>query len=56
MNSWEELCQDGFTTIDTQWKIAVKIVQENADAIDLMKDTLINSYIEYLIKSGKEED
>ena len=55
MNTWDEMSQNGFSIIDKQQKIAVKLVMGQDDALETVKEILINSYIDYLIRCGKEE-
>ena len=55
MNTWEEMIQNGFSIIEQQHKIAVKLIMGQDDALETVKEILINSYIDYLIRCGKEE-
>lgn len=55
MNTWDEMRQDGFMLIDQQHKIAVKSVSIHDAAVEIIKEILIKSYIDYLIQRGKEE-
>ena len=55
MNIWDEMSQNGFSIIDQQRKIAVKSIAGRDNAVELVKEILINSYVDYLIRRGKEE-
>ena len=55
LNTWDEMSQNGFSIIDQQRKIAVKLIMGQDDALETVKEILINSYIDYLIRCGKEE-
>lgn len=55
MNTWDEMSQDGFFIVDHQRKIAVKSIADQENAVETVKDILINSYIDYLLHSEKEE-
>ena len=49
MNTWDEMSQNGFSIIDQQRKIAVKLIMGQNDALETVKEILINSYIDYQI-------
>lgn len=55
MNTWDEMSKNGFSIIDQQRKIAVKLIMGQDDTLETVKEILINSYIDYLISCGKEE-
>lgn len=53
MNTWDEMSKNGFLIIDQQQKIAAKSIVDQDNAVETVKEILINSYIEYLIRNGK---
>ncbi len=55
MNTWDEMRRNGFLLVDQQHKIAVKSVLAQDDAVEIIKEILIKSFIDYLIQRGKEE-
>lgn len=56
MDTWNEMCQNGFLTIDQRHRIAAKPISDQDDAAETVKEILIESYIDYLIRNGKEEE
>ena len=54
MNTWEELNASGFSIIDQHHRVAVKSVPCHEDETELVKEILINAYIDYLIQQRKE--
>ena len=55
MNTWDEMSKNVFSIIDQQQKIAVKSIEDQDNSVETIKEILINSYIDYLIRNGKGE-
>ncbi|MGM9603178.1 MAG: hypothetical protein ACI3W5_16530 [Faecousia sp.] len=55
MDAWDEMSQNGFLILDQQRRIAAKTISGQDGVAEIVKEILINSYLDYLIRRGKEE-